>query len=75
MTITTIRKRLFHLIKIADEKKLHTIYHMPETQCDSKAEWWKDKDFMAELDKRSHDLETGLDKGITIDEMHASLNK
>lgn len=31
--------------------------------------WWKDKDFIKELDKRTEELESGKVKGITLDEL------
>jgi len=31
-------------------------------------EWWNDEEMMAELDRRSEDLKSGKDKGITLEE-------
>ncbi|MGI8584483.1 MAG: addiction module protein [Chitinophagaceae bacterium] len=31
-------------------------------------EWWNDKEYMAEMDRRFTEMETGKVKGITLDE-------
>jgi len=38
-------------------------------------EWWKDKEFIAELDHRYQSLENGTDKGYTLDKLQTSINK
>jgi len=40
-----------------------------------KTEWWKDEQFMDELDRRDQALETGEDKGVTLEEMMAYIDK
>ena len=34
-------------------------------------EWWNDKTYIAEMDKRFSDMETGKVKGLTLDEAEA----
>jgi hypothetical protein len=72
---TVIRTRLYDYIRIADDKKLQAIYNLLEPQIDTTAEWWKDKKMLAEFDARSKALESGTDKGYTLDELDASINK
>jgi len=38
-------------------------------------EWWKDKGFVEELDKRYEALESGIDKGFTIEQLQTSIDK
>ena len=75
MTITAIRTKLYDYIRIADSKKLHALYNLLENEIEVKTEWWKDEQFMDELDRRDQALETGEDKGVTLDEMMASIDK
>ncbi len=75
MTITAIRTRLYDYIRIAYSKKLHTLYNLLENDIEVKTEWWKDEQFMDELDRRDQALETGDDKGVTLEEMMASIDK
>ena len=75
MTTTAIRTRLYDYIRIADEKKLQAIYNLLGPQIDESYEWWKDKQLLAEVDERSRALESGEDKGFTLDELDASINK
>jgi hypothetical protein len=75
MTITAIRTRLYDYIRIADSKKLHALYNLLENDIEVKTEWWKDEQFMDELDRRDQALETGDDKGVTLEEMMVSIDK
>jgi 3-phenylpropionate/cinnamic acid dioxygenase small subunit len=75
MTITAIRTKLYDYILIADSKKLHALYNLLENDMEVKTEWWKDEQFMDELDRRDQALESGEDKGVTLEEMMASIDK
>lgn len=75
MTTTAIRNKLYDYIRNADDKKLHAIYNLLENEIDRVNEWWKDKQIVAELDTRYNALESGEDKGITPDELTASIDK
>ena len=35
--------------------------------------WWKDKDFMKELKRRTKELESGKVKGIPLEEVHKEI--
>jgi hypothetical protein len=75
MNTTTIRQKLHEYIKIADDKKVKAIYTIVESDINEMNEWWNDESFIAELDKRSSDLKSGKDKGITWDELKNELLK
>jgi hypothetical protein len=70
-----IRHKLYDFIRVADDKKLHAIYHLLENDIDRTQEWWKDKVFTAEIDHRYKALEDGTDKGFTLDELKSSVSK
>ena len=70
-----IRHKLYDFIRVADEKKLNAIYHLLQDEIDQTQEWWKDKAFTAELDRRYQSLENGTDKGYTLDELETSVSK
>jgi len=69
MSTATIRERLFEYIRFADDKKVQAIYTMVEDEIIEKLDLWKDKDFVAELDRRIEELESGKIKGVTMEEM------
>jgi len=69
MSTATIRERLFEYIRFADDKKVQAIYTMVEDEIIEKLDLWRDKDFVAELDRRIGELESGKVKGVTMEEM------
>lgn len=75
MTTAAIRSKLYDYIRVADDKKLHAIYNLLEGEIEKVTEWWEDKEFILELDRRDRALETGEDKGTSLEEMTASINK
>ncbi len=68
MTSITLRRKLKDYIEVADEKKIKAIYTMVEEDINANYEWWKDKELIAELDKRSSDIKTGKVKTIFWDD-------
>ena len=74
-TTTIIRHKLYDYIRVADDKKLHAIYDLLEDEIEETNEWWKDKRFVAELDRRYKAIESGKDKGFTIEQLEASIEK
>jgi hypothetical protein len=74
MKTAEIRERLHSYIETAEEKKLKAIYTMIEDEVASNLPW-NNKSFVAEIDKRIQDLETGKTKGYTWDEVkkHSTL--
>lgn len=75
MNSTAIRHKLYDYIRVANDKKLHAIYDLLEDEIAELNEWWKDKKFIEELDSRYIDLETGKDKGFTIQQLEVSIEK
>lgn len=47
-----IKERLHHYIETADEKKLKAIYTMVEEEIEEATDMWRDKEFVAELERR-----------------------
>lgn len=70
-----IRHKLYDYIRVADDKRLNAIYNLLENDINETNEWWKDKLFVAELDRRFEALEAGTDKGVTVDQLEASIDK
>jgi len=56
-------------------QKLNAIYNLLEGKIEETHEWWKDKSFVEELDKRYEALENGSDKGFAIEELKESIAK
>ncbi|HEY4289790.1 MAG TPA: addiction module protein [Puia sp.] len=71
----SIRHKLYDYIRLADDRKLSAIYNLLEGEIEETHEWWKNKNFMEELDKRYEALENGSDKGFTVEELKTSMNK
>ena len=74
-TALSIRNKLFDYIRVADNKKLSAIYNLLENEIEHTNEWWKDKQFVKELDSRYNALESGEDKGFTTAELTESIDK
>jgi hypothetical protein len=74
MTTTAIREKLYDYIRIANDKKLKAIYWMLEDEITEKTEWWKDKEFTAELDKEFIAWKTGKAKGHTLSDLDNAID-
>lgn len=74
-TSAAIRHKLYDYIRLADDKKLSAIYNLLEGEIEETTEWWKEKGFVEELDKRYEALENGSDKGFTIEQLKTSMDK
>lgn len=72
MTTALIRQKLYEYIRIADEKKVKAIFTMVEGELEE-YEWTKDKEFLAELDRRTADYKSGKVKGIPWEEAKKSI--
>ena len=75
MSATAIRNKLYDYIRVADDKKLSAIYNLLENEIEQTHNWWKDKKFTDELDRRYDAMENGSDKGVTIKELEQSITK
>ena len=74
-TATSLRDKLYDYIRVADDKKLFAIYSLLENEITDTKEWWKDKQFVAELDNRYSAMEKGDDKGFTVEQLETSIVK
>jgi len=70
-----IRNKLYDYIRVADDKRLYAIYSLLENEIEKTSEWWKDKGLVEELDHRYGALESGADKGVTVEKLEASIDK
>lgn len=75
MSTTTIRNKLIDIIRDADDKKIYAIYNLLENEIEQPNEWWKDELITSELESRYDDLESGADKGYTIEQMEQTISK
>jgi len=73
MTTTAIRARLYDYIRDADDKKVEALYLILEDQIVQDYDWSQDESFVAELDERYKRYEDGTDKGVTFEELEASI--
>jgi hypothetical protein len=64
MTSTAIRQKLYDYIRVAEDKKIKAIYTMLENEIEESFDYWNDKDFVKEIEKRSEDYKTGKIKGM-----------
>lgn len=48
---------------------------MLEDKIEQTNEWWKEKKFTNELDRRFNAIENGTDKGGTVEELDQSITK
>ena len=75
MTITeALRKEIKKQLDKADENSLRRVSAILAIDLQSN-EWWNDKEFVKELDRRYEALESGEDKGVTIEQFKASMEK
>ena len=63
MTTALIRQKLYEYIRVAGEDKVKAMFTMVKAELED-YDWTKDKEFLAELDKRSADFKSGKVKGI-----------
>jgi putative addiction module component (TIGR02574 family) len=73
MTTTAIREKLYDYIRVAEDRKVKAIYTMLEQEIEEVYDYWNDKDFIAELDKRSDDYKKGKTKGVPWEEAKARI--
>ena len=74
MTTTAIRKKLVDYLQTADDKKVKAIYTMVEDEIVEKGyDYWNDKAFIEELDKRSANYKNGKTKAIAWEDAKAQI--
>ena len=67
-----LRVELRYYINNASDQELEEMYAFVNSKTPP-YEWWNDKEFVAELDRRSADLKSGKDKGATWEEVKEHL--
>ncbi len=73
MTATEIlRRQVRKYIDTADEDPLCRVNAILEIDQNS-TEWWKNKQFLIELDKTNKAIDSGADKGVTFQDIEASI--
>ena len=73
MTTTTIRQKLYDYIRGAEDRKVKAIYTMLEEEIEEAYDYWNDKEFVAELERRSADFKSGKVKGVPWEEVKARI--
>ncbi len=69
----TIRQKLHNIIDTADDGKVEEIFIKLINDTNQRYEWWKDEEFVAELEQISADMDSGKDKGFTLEESKAQI--
>ncbi|MEO5947525.1 MAG: hypothetical protein ABIP79_11965 [Chitinophagaceae bacterium] len=75
MTTAAVREKLYDYIRVADDKKVKAIYMMLEDDIYEEVEWWKDKVFAKELDRRYAAWASGKEKGYTLTQLDTSIEQ
>ena len=73
MTLNIIKEKLHQYLENGDPKKVKAFYSLVENEI-SADEFWT-KEFVEELDKRTYEMENGLVKTYTLDEMITEARK
>jgi hypothetical protein len=73
MTTANIRQKLYDYIRVAEDKKVKAIYTMLEDEIEEAYDYWNDKDFVSELNKRSSELRSGKVKGVKWEDAKAQI--
>lgn len=73
MKSLTIRKELHRYIDTADDASIEAMYINIKNEVNEPYEWYNDEKLLAELERRSADLESGIDKGFTEEESKKQL--
>ena len=74
MSTLEIRERLHKYIDQADDRKVKAIYTMVEEEIEP-TDIWNDDAFVAELERRVNEIESGEVKGYTWEQVQANANK
>lgn len=75
MAATSIRQKLYDYIRVAEDKKVKAIYTMLEGEIEEVQDYWNNKDFIAELDKRSAEYKNGKKKATSWQAAKAQITK
>lgn len=77
MTASVIRERLHSYLDVADDKKVKALYTLIENDIEANfngiGEHWADEEFVAEMNQRAADMDSGNDEGRSWEEVHSSV--
>ncbi len=75
MKTTEFKQKLHDYIEMADEKKIKAIYAIVEDDIEETYNYWENKNFVAELDRRTKEYENGKAKVYSLDELESNARK
>jgi putative addiction module component (TIGR02574 family) len=70
---TSIRQKLYDYIRVAEDRKVKAIYIMLEEEIEEAYDYWNDKNFVAELDRRTDDYKTGKVKAVSWEDAKSQI--
>ncbi len=68
-----LRVELRYYIDNASDQKLEELYAFVDSKTPP-YEWWNNEEFVAQLERRSADLKSGKDKGVSWEEVKERLS-
>ena len=74
MTSAIIRQKLYDFIRVAEDEKVKALYTIFENEIEKKEDdYWNDKTFVEELERRSSAYKTGKAKGVAWEDAKAQI--
>jgi len=73
METTAKRQKLHDYIEVAEDDKVDALYTILKEEVEERYEWWNDEELIVELERRSNDLKSGKDPGVTLEESRERL--
>lgn len=73
--IKAIDKEITHYLGHLNVKQKEAVLNVVKTFAGEDEPWWNDKTFVAEMDRRIAELETGKVKGLTLEQMEAGARR
>ena len=70
MTTSAIREQIHTYLDVADDKKVKAIYTLIEDDIAKTRDHWSDPEFVAEMNRRAAEMESGADMGRSWEEVH-----
>lgn len=74
-TAKSIDKKINQYLPFLNNRQKETVLTVVKTFAEEHEDIWKDKEFMAELDRRTAEYESGKAKLITLDELEAGARR
>jgi hypothetical protein len=69
MTTAAIREKLHNMVETADDQQVKAVYSIFEDQIGERYNHWEDEEFLTEIKSRIDDYESGVDKGLSWEEV------